>query len=199
MSMARKIRCAVERITDHGDRVYTVELTPETPVPAFRPGQFLHLALDAYDPSGFWPESRVFSIASAPSQRRALRIAYSVKGAYTIRMEQELRAGGERRSHRRRHGDYGVPDFCFRPGSGGSRTGCAALRSSQACPVAGRGGVCRESPGAAELQGVSFRGGTVRRIRPGGGFAGTHPARCARRLPFGRNRRIFPCGTSRYD
>ena len=34
---------------------------------AVQAGQFLHLALDAYDPTGFWPESRAFSIASPPS------------------------------------------------------------------------------------------------------------------------------------
>lgn len=64
-------------------------------MPAFRPGQFLHLALDAYDPSGFWPESRVFSIASAPTERRSLRISYSVKGVFTSRMERELQVGRE--------------------------------------------------------------------------------------------------------
>ena len=93
MSTVRKIRCTVERIADHGDRVYTVDLKPERPVPVFRPGQFLHLALDAYDPSGFWPESRVFSIASSPAERNRLTVIYSVKGQYTSRMEQELCVG----------------------------------------------------------------------------------------------------------
>jgi ferredoxin-NADP reductase len=82
-------------ITDHGGRVFTVDLAPASPVPSFRPGQFLHLTVDEYDPSGFWPESRVFSIASAPHDRRRLRICYSVKGRYTARMEQVLRVGGE--------------------------------------------------------------------------------------------------------
>lgn len=94
MPTPRKIRCAVAGITDHGGHVYTVALTPETPVPVFRPGQFLHLALDEYDPSGFWPESRVFSIASSPVERRRLLICYSVKGVFTTRMERELRKGG---------------------------------------------------------------------------------------------------------
>jgi NAD(P)H-flavin reductase len=93
MSTPRKIRCTVERITDHGDRVYTVDLNPERPVPTFRPGQFLHLTLDDYDPSGFWPESRVFSIASSTGARDKVRIIYSVKGGYTTRMERELSAG----------------------------------------------------------------------------------------------------------
>ena len=85
----------VESITDHGGRVFTVDLAPVNPVPSFRPGQFLHLAVDEYDPSGFWPESRVFSIASPPHDRRRLRICYAVKGRYTTRMEQMLRVGGE--------------------------------------------------------------------------------------------------------
>jgi ferredoxin-NADP reductase len=93
--MPRKIRCAVESITDHGGRVYTVDLAPEKPIPQFRPGQFLHLTVDAYDPAGFWPESRVFSIASSPRERRRLRICYAVKGRYTSRMEAALRPGGE--------------------------------------------------------------------------------------------------------
>ena len=94
MATAQKLRCQVVRIVDHGELVYTVELHPERPAPRFRPGQFLHLALDEYDPSGFWPESRVFSIASAPSQRDLLRISYSVRGRFTTRMAQELAEGG---------------------------------------------------------------------------------------------------------
>ena len=35
--MPRKIRCAVESITDHGGRVYTVDLVPQSAVPGFRP------------------------------------------------------------------------------------------------------------------------------------------------------------------
>jgi len=90
MATPQKFRCRVQKITDHGDHIYTVDLAPERPVPRFKPGQFLHLTLDDYDPSGFWPESRVFSIASSPAQRNDLRIAYSVKGRYTTCMENEL-------------------------------------------------------------------------------------------------------------
>src|SRR5215203_4942761 len=91
--MAQKLRCVVERIVDHGEQVYTLALRPERPVPRFRAGQFLHLALDAYDPTGFWPESRVFSIASAPAGRDLVRITYAVHGRFTARMEAELREG----------------------------------------------------------------------------------------------------------
>ncbi len=93
MSASRKFRCVIRKITDHGDRVYTVDLAPEMPAPRFKPGQFLHLALDDYDPSASWPESRVFSIASSPAKRENLSISYSVKGKYTARMENELREG----------------------------------------------------------------------------------------------------------
>jgi len=95
MSIPRKIRCTVEHIINHGGQVYTVDLVPATSVPPFRPGQFLHLTVDDYDPAGFWPESRVFSIASSPSERRRIRVCYSVKGRYTTKMEQVLKVGGE--------------------------------------------------------------------------------------------------------
>ena len=94
MSMPRKLRCAVESIVDHGDRVYTVELKPERPAPTFLPGQFLHLTVDDFDPAGFWPESRVFSIANSPGRDR-VRICYSVKGRYTQKMERTLAVGRE--------------------------------------------------------------------------------------------------------
>ena len=95
MSTPQKIRCRVSKLINHGGHVFTVELIPDKPSPRFKAGQFLHLALDAYDPSGFWPESRVFSIASPPDSRERLLITYSVKGDYTTRMENELAVGKE--------------------------------------------------------------------------------------------------------
>jgi ferredoxin-NADP reductase len=94
MAVVRKIPCVVLAVTDHGEDVYTVELQPSMAVPRFKPGQFLHLALDACEPGGFWPESRVFSIASSPLERDLLTITYAVKGAFTARMERELAPGG---------------------------------------------------------------------------------------------------------
>ena len=91
--MTQKLACRVEQIVNHGDHVYTVTLRPQRPAPRFRAGQFLHLALDRYDPSRFWPESRAFSIASPPSQTDVLRIFYSVRGRFTERMERELIEG----------------------------------------------------------------------------------------------------------
>lgn len=94
MAVVRRIECTVERVTDHGESVYSVELRPSLPIPRFRPGQFLHLALDSPARDGFWPESRVFSIASSPDERDRLAITYAVKGPFTSRMERELMAGG---------------------------------------------------------------------------------------------------------
>ena len=93
MAVVRRISCAIRAIVDHGERVYTVELEPSTLVPLFKPGQFLHLAIDPFDGAGFWPESRVFSIASSPRDRDRLTITYAVKGAFTTRMERELAPG----------------------------------------------------------------------------------------------------------
>jgi ferredoxin-NADP reductase len=94
VAVVRRIPCVVREITDHGERVYTVELEPSISVPPFKPGQFLHLAIDPYDGAGFWPDSRVFSIASSPTERDRLTITYAVKGAFTTRMERELVPGG---------------------------------------------------------------------------------------------------------
>jgi ferredoxin-NADP reductase len=93
VAVVRRIPCFVRGITDHGERVYTVELEPSMTVPRFTPGQFLHLAIDPFDGADFWPESRVFSIASSPREHDRLSITYAVKGAFTIRMERELVPG----------------------------------------------------------------------------------------------------------
>ncbi len=95
MALVQKLPCRVSGLIPHGDHVYTVELSPQTGcrIPRFLAGQFLHLALDAWDPSRFWPESRVFSIANSPKECGLLRISYSVRGRYTARMERDIFAG----------------------------------------------------------------------------------------------------------
>jgi ferredoxin-NADP reductase len=93
MPVAQKVACIVDQVVAHGDRVYSLALKPEALVPRFRAGQFLHLALDPYDPSRFWPDSRVFSIASSPAQRDHVRITYAVHGRFTARMESDLIEG----------------------------------------------------------------------------------------------------------
>jgi ferredoxin-NADP reductase len=95
MATPIKIKCTVSSIDKHSDSVFTVSLKPEKRLPRFKPGQFLHLALDPYDPAGgYWPESRVFSIASALFESE-IAIAYSVKGTFTQRMKEELEVGKE--------------------------------------------------------------------------------------------------------
>ena len=85
-----KIRGNIASLTKHDESVFTVSIIPERRIPRFKAGQFLHLTLDDYDPQGgFWPESRVFSIASAPTSQQ-VEIVYSVKGRYTERMRKEL-------------------------------------------------------------------------------------------------------------
>lgn len=62
-----KLEAEVSEIVDYGDGIYSVKFQLLSGLARFKPGQFLHLALDPYDPSeGYWPESRVFSIASMP-------------------------------------------------------------------------------------------------------------------------------------
>src|SRR5258708_38967525 len=92
--MAQKLSCVVENIIDHGDHVYTLALRLERPAPRFRAGQFLHLALDPYDPSGFWPEPRVFSLASPPAPRGLVLIPFAVPGGGPPRPASE-RGGGQ--------------------------------------------------------------------------------------------------------
>jgi ferredoxin-NADP reductase len=89
-----RLRAKVAHIEEHAPDVCSLILAPERPAPRFRPGQFLHLALDPYDPSQHWPESRVFSIASPPDDRERLRITVSAVGAFTQRMLR-LREGDE--------------------------------------------------------------------------------------------------------
>lgn len=90
-----KVKAIVENVVSHGEGVYTVTMRPEGHLPRFKAGQFLHLTVDQYDPAGgFWPESRVFSIASLPGGN-SVSIVYSVKGKYTKKMEGALKPGAE--------------------------------------------------------------------------------------------------------
>lgn len=88
-----RVESIVTNILDHGDGVYTIRLSVPQRATRFKAGQFLHLTLDEFDPTeGYWPASRVFSIASKPKEEH-LEIVYSVKGVYTKRMSEELQVG----------------------------------------------------------------------------------------------------------
>lgn len=93
MPAPRKIKAIVTAKKFYGEGVVLFQLQPEVSC-RYRPGQFLHLALDAYDPSFNWPESRVFSIANAPGSDR-LEILVSQKGIFTQRMIQSLQENDE--------------------------------------------------------------------------------------------------------
>jgi ferredoxin-NADP reductase len=92
MATAIKTAARIAAIEAHGSGTYSLVLEPQRRVPRHKPGQFLHLALDAYDPAQHWPDSRAFSIASA-SDEPVLRITYSVVGRFTRRLEAEAAVG----------------------------------------------------------------------------------------------------------
>ena len=88
-----KLPARVVDVKVHSSDLRSYVFAPERRPPAFRAGQFLHLALDAWDPAAHWPESRVFSIASSPLEREHLSITVSRQGAFTARMFAELAVG----------------------------------------------------------------------------------------------------------
>lgn len=91
-----KVKAKVISLEKHTESVVSYRFEPQGRVPKFRAGQFLHLALDDYHPDAQWPESRVFSIASSPSERRSeLAITVSVKGRFTQRIYDTLEEGSE--------------------------------------------------------------------------------------------------------
>jgi NAD(P)H-flavin reductase len=67
MSVPRKVLAVVTSLKKYRDNITMYRFKPEFRI-KFKPGQFLHLALDDYDPSYNWPESRVFSMANAPGK-----------------------------------------------------------------------------------------------------------------------------------
>lgn len=88
-----KVAAKIGEIVEHSAELRSYILLPERRVPAFAPGQFLHLAIDPYEPGAHWPESRVFSIASSPSDRQRIRITISKQGGFTSRMFTEMQVG----------------------------------------------------------------------------------------------------------
>jgi ferredoxin-NADP reductase len=89
--LVKKYKTEIVSIQTPITGVYTLELSSEKKF-KFAPGAFLHLALDEYDPSGAWPESRCFSIQTSPEEEN-IKITYAVKGRFTQRMEKELFVG----------------------------------------------------------------------------------------------------------
>jgi ferredoxin-NADP reductase len=81
-----RIRARVEEVIGHAPGLRSLILKPERLVPRFRPGQFLHLAVDPWDPSAHWPDSRPLSVASPPESRDLLRVTVSEVGRFTSRI-----------------------------------------------------------------------------------------------------------------
>ena len=137
------------------------------PRPRWKPGQFLHLALDPYDPSGHWPESRCFTMASGSLEKEFVRLTIAAKGTFTRRILAELQPGrkvwmkapygdfivrtsrGARRGvDCRRHGHHALRGLHGRrPGQGAGRatSGCTTGPAARTCwsfatlPSAARG------------------------------------------------------------
>lgn len=92
MAIVKKYKAEVVSIVNYFENIYTVELASKSGILKFLPGQFLHFALDEYDPCSNWPDSRCFSIQSAPGAT-LLKITFSAKGFFTNRMTKELFVG----------------------------------------------------------------------------------------------------------
>jgi ferredoxin-NADP reductase len=93
MPMPVKFMAEVSRVLRHGDDVATYEFRCLKRRPRWKPGQFLHLALDPYDPSGHWPESRAFTMASGSEEKEHIRLTIAAKGRFTHRLLAELQPG----------------------------------------------------------------------------------------------------------
>ena len=95
MATPTKFRAEVAKIDRHSDDVSTYEFRCLTRRPRYKPGQFIHLTLDSYDPSMHWPESRVFTVANGPSDKSLVRLSIAAKGEYTRRIIRELDVGSQ--------------------------------------------------------------------------------------------------------
>ena len=94
MAIVKKYAAKVVSIQNSIEGVYTLEFESLGKPFKYDAGQFLHLAIDEYDPSMQWPDSRCFSMQSAPAED-VIRITYAAKGQFTNRMKQLLEVGKE--------------------------------------------------------------------------------------------------------
>jgi len=93
MAIIKKYKAIIEDIDNPLQGIYTLTFSSEKKF-KYKPGQFLHLAIDDYDGYGQWPESRCFSMQSNPDEE-TIRITYAVKGIFTSQMEKTLNVGDE--------------------------------------------------------------------------------------------------------
>jgi len=90
--IVKKYRSEVVSVENPVADIRTVTLRPLEKAYKYNPGQFLHLALDEFDPARPWPESRCFSMQSSPDEE-TIRITFAAKGKFTARMALELVPG----------------------------------------------------------------------------------------------------------
>jgi ferredoxin-NADP reductase len=90
----KKYKSTIQHIDNPIQGVYTLTLKSATGKFKYEPGHFLHLAIDEYDPSMAWPESRCFSIQTSPAEE-LLKITYTANGQFTNRMATQLAVGQE--------------------------------------------------------------------------------------------------------
>lgn len=94
MAAPRKIKATVTAVRRFVDGVTAFTFKPVGRC-RFRSGQFLHLAVEPYDPSFNWPESRVFSIANSPELTNHIEILVAPKGDFTWNMVNTMKEGQE--------------------------------------------------------------------------------------------------------
>lgn len=90
--IVKKYKSEVVSVENPIPDIRVVTLRPLEKAYKYNPGQFLHLALDEFDPARPWPESRCFSMQSSPDQD-TIKITFATKGKFTERMARELAPG----------------------------------------------------------------------------------------------------------
>lgn len=93
MTSPIKFEVEVTQIIEHSSDIFSFEFQYVGQRIRFKPGQFVHLSLDEFDYSKHWPESRPYSIASAPSALNSFCITISRQGPFTNRILSELHCG----------------------------------------------------------------------------------------------------------
>ena len=92
MAIVKKYSAEIISIEQPLEQLFTIRIRSLNGNFKYSPGQFLHFALEEYDPSAAWPESRCFSMQST-AKDELITITYAVKGVFTQRMASELKVG----------------------------------------------------------------------------------------------------------
>jgi ferredoxin-NADP reductase len=95
MMLFKKYKSHVVWVENPLEGIFVVEFSPDRGTYRYKPGQFIHLAIDPeYDGVGQWPDSRCFSVQSSPGES-TIRITYAVKGNFTTEMQNCLKLGSQ--------------------------------------------------------------------------------------------------------